>query len=293
MFKGSIPALVTPFGDRGELDIAGIDRLVEFHLENHSDGLVVAGTTGESATLSREEFRILLGRVVERVDGRLPVMAGTGGASTAATIAATAEAAGLGADAALVVTPYYNCPPQAGLAAHFSAVADAANIPIVLYNVPSRSGVDLLPDTVISLCAHPRIAGIKESVADPARIEQLIEGCGPGFIVLSGDDKSSLRSMKHGAVGVISVAANVVPAAMHELCRAALERNWGAAEATDARLHRLYEVLMIETNPIPVKWSLFAMRLCGPHLRLPLLQLDVSQQGRVRQVLLDLGLVQA
>lgn len=291
MFNGSIAALVTPFTDQGEIDTAAVCRLVDFHLEKGTDGLVVAGTTGEASALSREEFQFLLKQVVGRVAGRVPVIAGTGCSSTAQTTAYTAEAAEQGADAALVVTPYYVRPPQRGLAAHFLAVADAVDVPILLYNVPSRTGVDLLPETVGKLSDHPRIAGIKEAVADKQRFQQLLAYAGPGFSVLSGDDASCLQSMRQGAGGVVSVAANVVPGLMHTLCEASEMGDWDRAEALNSKLMPLFDVLMIETNPIPVKWSLFAMGLAGPGLRLPLLGLEESRQSRVRQVLRDLDLV--
>jgi 4-hydroxy-tetrahydrodipicolinate synthase len=291
MFKGSIVALVTPFTEQAEIDFAALDVLLDFHLENDSDGLVIAGTTGESATLDRKEFSLLLSRVIERVAGRIPVLAGTGSASTRAAIEQTVLAAELGADAALVVTPYYNKPTQAGLHAHFSAIADASEIPVVLYNVPSRTAVDMLPETVERLAAHPRIAGVKEAVRDPGRIELLSQRCGPDFAVLSGDDHSCLEAMRHGAHGVVSVAANVAPKFMHELCHAALQRNWDRASQVNSCLKTLFDVLMIETNPIPVKWALFEMGLVGSKVRLPLTRLDEKFFEPVRQCLIELELV--
>ncbi len=291
MFKGSIVALVTPFTERGEIDFAALDRLVDFHLENGSDGLVIAGTTGESATLDRSEFASLLSHVIGRVDGRIPVLAGTGSASTRAAIEQTAVAADLGADAALVVTPYYVKPPQAGLQAHFSTIADTSEIPLVLYNVPSRTAVDMLPETVEHLSAHERIVGIKEAVPDVDRILEHCRRCGPGFSVLSGDDQSCLGSMRHGAQGVISVAANVVPKGMHELCTAALQSDWDRAEEINLNLKPLFGLLMIETNPIPVKWALFEMGLVGSAIRLPLTRLNEKFLEPARQCLVQLDMV--
>jgi 4-hydroxy-tetrahydrodipicolinate synthase len=293
MFNGSIAALVTPFTDQGEIDFAAVDRLVEFHCSQGSDGLVVAGTTGESATLTREEFRELLKRVIEAAKGRLPVLAGTGSTATARAIEQTRLAAELGADGALVVTPYYNKPPQAGLEAHFSAIADAVELDLLLYNVPSRTAIDMLPKTVEALSAHPRIVGIKEALPDGARIEELCSRCGPDFVVLSGDDNSCLDAMRQGAAGVVSVAANVVPEAMHELCMAAAQQDWPEANQLESQIKTLFEVLMIETNPIPVKWALFEMGLVGPGIRLPLTPLDKEFHAPLRQCLVEQQLVRA
>ena len=291
MFKGSIVALVTPFTERGEIDFTAVDRLVDFHLENGSDGLVIAGTTGESATLDRSEFSSLLSHAIARVNGRIPVIAGTGSASTRAAIEQTVVAADLGADGALVVTPYYNKPPQAGLQAHFSAIADKSDIPVILYNVPSRTSVDLLPETVERLSSHERIVGIKEAMPDVDRIAEHCRRCGPGFSVLSGDDRSCLGAMRHGAQGVISVAANVAPQGMHELCAAALLSDWDRAQQANLKLEPLFDLLMIETNPIPVKWALFEMGLVGSMIRLPLTRLDEKFLEPVRQCLVQLEMV--
>jgi 4-hydroxy-tetrahydrodipicolinate synthase len=293
MFKGSIVALVTPFTEQGEIDFAALDRLIEFHLENDSDGLVVAGTTGESTTLDPVEFRAVLGRVIERVEGRIPVLAGTGSASTKSAVEQTKTAAGMGADAALVVTPYYNRPTQGGLEAHYTAVAEAADLDIILYNVPSRTSVDMLPATVRRLSSHPRIAGIKEAVADVARVRELCSQCGPEFTILSGDDSSCLAAMRQGARGVISVAANVAPGQMSGLCRAVARQDWALAGQIDSRLNALFDVLMIETNPIPVKWALFEMGLAGARLRLPLTELDGKFREPLRQCLAQQGLLEA
>jgi len=290
MFNGSIVALVTPFTEQGAIDFAALDGLVDFHLVNGTRGLVIAGTTGESATLGRAEFAETLARVFERAGGRIPVIAGTGSASTAAAVELTETARHEGADAALVVTPYYNRPTQAGLEAHFRAIAAAVDLPLLLYNVPSRTSVDMLPETVERLSRDDRIVGIKEAVPDMARIEELCARCGPDFTVLSGDDHSCLEAMQQGASGVISVAANVAPALIRELCDAAGQENWPAAEAIDRRLRPLFNVLMMETNPIPVKWSLFEMGLVGPEIRLPLTRLKSELRDRLRDCLAELEL---
>jgi 4-hydroxy-tetrahydrodipicolinate synthase len=293
MFTGSIVALVTPFTDRGGIDYAALDGLVDFHLQQGSDGLVVAGTTGESAALTRPEWRDLLAAVIRRADGAIPVLAGTGSAATSVAVEQTRQAGELGADGALVVTPYYNRPMQAGLAAHFTAVADASEIPIVLYNVPSRTAVDLLPATVETLARHSRIVGIKEAKREPGRVEDLLARCGTGFCVLSGDDPSCLAAMQGGASGVVSVAANVAPALMHELAALAGEQDREAARRLDGRLQPLFEALAVETNPIPVKWALFEMSRVGPQIRLPLTPLDEAHRGPLRQCLETLGLIRA
>jgi 4-hydroxy-tetrahydrodipicolinate synthase len=291
MFNGSIVALVTPFNGRGDIDFTALDRLVGFHLDQGTCGLVIAGTTGESATLSASEFRALLEWVVDRVEGSVPVLAGTGSASTAVAVERTRLAGDLGADGALVVTPYYNRPTQNGLEAHFRAVADASGIPVVLYNVPSRTAVDLLPETVERLAGHQRIVGIKEAVATPGRVKELVSRCAPPFAVLSGDDRSCLAAMREGARGVVSVAANVAPELMRRLCAAAAEGDWEAAERIDGTLQPLFEALMLEPNPIPVKWALCAMNMAGPGIRLPLTELDESHREGVRQCLARLGLL--
>jgi 4-hydroxy-tetrahydrodipicolinate synthase len=291
MFEGSITALVTPFTDQGAVDHAALDQLVDFHLENGTAGLVIAGTTGESATLEREEAEAVLSQVVERVGGRIPVIAGTGGTSTARAVDQTRAAVERGADAVLVVTPYYNRPPQRGLVTHFRAIADASDVPLLLYNVPSRTSVDMLPETVEKLSAHPQIAGIKEAVADESRVRELIERCGPDFKVLSGDDHSCLRAMRNGARGVVSVAANVAPARMAALCEAATGGNWSRAETLDRELRPLFDATMLETNPIPVKWALFEMGLARPHVRLPLTELQQEHRAPLRECLAGLGLM--
>jgi len=291
MFSGSIAALVTPFSDDGRVDFAALERLVDFHLDQGSDGLVIAGTTGESATLTKSETKDVLTAVIRRVAGAIPVLAGTGSAATAVAVEQTRQAADLGADGALIVTPYYIRPTQAGLEAHFTAIAQASDIPIVLYNVPSRTAVDLLPPTVERLSGHPRIVGIKEAKNEAGRIDELVARCGAGFKVLSGDDPSCLAAMQRGAAGVISVAANVAPGLMHRLCAVAREQDWSAAEQLNGRLQALYDVLALETNPIPVKWALFEMKRIGPDIRLPLTPLDPVHRDRLRRCLDTLGLL--
>jgi len=291
MFHGSIVALVTPMDEEGQIDFAAVERLVDFHVGAGTGAIVVAGTTGESATLSDDEYARLLMAVVGRTASRVPVLAGTGGADTARAVKRTLLAGELGADAALVVTPYYNRPMQSGLLAHFNTLADSTRIPLVLYNVPTRTAVDMLPATVAQLAPRDEIVGIKEAVPDRKRIAELVALCGDKLTVFSGDDPTCLEAMRSGAGGVISVAANVVPRQMAELCGAAQEGNWPEALEIDAGLRHLYGLLALETNPIPVKWALFDMNLCGRGIRLPLLPLDEKHRRAMEIGLQQLGLI--
>lgn len=291
MFKGSIVALVTPFESSGEIDFHALQKLVTRQLDAGTDGIVVAGSTGESVTLDAGEVAALLDAVIGQVGGQVPVLAGTGSPSTERTIVATQLAESLGASGALVVTPSYNRPPQSGLAAHFRAVADSCDLPIVLYNVPGRTGVDLLPDTVRELAAHPRIVALKEAVGSVERNQQLLSFCNEGFYLLSGDDPSCLQTMELGAKGVISTAANIVPAQFHELCAAAAKGDFGLARQIHDELTEIFEVIMLESNPIPVKWALHEMSLCRPGLRLPLLELSQHHRAAVRRSLQKLGML--
>lgn len=290
MFYGSIVALITPMDNHGNIDFDALQRLVDFHLSAGTNGIVVAGTTGESTTLSSGEFKQLLSHVVRQVDSSIPVLAGTGSADTANAIVHTQIAAELGADGALVVTPYYNRPMQSGLLAHYHALADASSIPLVIYNVPSRTAVDILPETVAELAQRDEIVAIKEAVPDMARIKALISLCGQSLVVLSGDDSSCLDAMRHGAQGVVSVAANAVPGLFGDMIAYAHSNNWQAAVEIDDTLRHLYGILALETNPIPVKWALHKMAYCGPGIRLPLLPLNEKYHETLKQGLKQLGL---
>jgi 4-hydroxy-tetrahydrodipicolinate synthase len=285
MFEGSFVALVTPMDDQGRVDHDALRKLVGFHLDEGTNGLVIAGTTGESAALTTGEYKALVSSVCEQVDGRIPVMAGTGSASTSKTIEMTRLAATLGADAALVVTPYYNRPMQSGLLAHFHAVADATEIPILMYNVPSRTSVDMLAETTAHLSLHGMIAGIKEARPDLQRIADLVRLCPGEFSVMSGDDGSCMKAMLAGANGVVSVAANVVPSLMRGLAVAAVAGDLKSAESIDGDLRELFRLLGIETNPIPVKWAVRQMGLIGNGIRLPLLPLDERHHESLRACL--------
>jgi 4-hydroxy-tetrahydrodipicolinate synthase len=289
MFQGSIPALVTPMREDGSVDFECWDRLLDFHAREGTDGVVVAGTTGESPTLERGELEALVARAKARIGARMPVIAGSGSASTAHSIALSRAAEAAGADGLLVVTPYYNRPTQEGLYRHFLAIADAVGVPILLYNVPGRTACDLLPATIVRLSAHPRIVGVKEATGDLERATPILRDCRAGFVLLSGDDPTAAQLMRAGARGVISVTANVVPRAMHELCAAALAGRHDEAAALNDRLMGLHRELFVEPNPIPVKWALARMGLIGPGQRLPLTALSEACQADVLAALRACG----
>jgi 4-hydroxy-tetrahydrodipicolinate synthase len=287
MFTGSSVALITPMQTQPDgstqLDLEAWDRLLAWHAEAGTQAVVVGGTTGESATLDHEEYIQLLTHAVERLKGQVVVMAGTGSPSTAHTVARTRLAASLGADMALVVTPAYNRPSQRGLMAHYRAVADQSEIPIMLYNVPSRTAVDLLPETALALAEHEQIVAIKEAVGDTQRVDALVEG---GLAVFSGDDPSFVAALQHGAQGVVSVAANVVPATFAQLCQSAAAGDWDSVVEKDSQLADLYTFLGVETNPVPVKWLLAEKGMCQHAMRLPLVGLD-SKYHETGYALLD------
>jgi 4-hydroxy-tetrahydrodipicolinate synthase len=271
--SGSITALATPFTATGELDPGAWDRLLDMQLAAGTSAVVVAGSTGEAATLADPEYAALIGHAARRIDGRVPVLAGSGQSGTAKTIAQTRLARDSGAGIALVVTPPYVRPTQAGLLAHYRAVAAEGGLPVVLYNVPGRTGCDLLPETVAELRDEANIIGLKEARGDEARWDALYPLGGAGFSLLSGDDPSFARAMRGGAAGVISVAANVVPRAFALLCRLLREGDAAEAQALDARLQAVYDFCGIESNPIPVKALLQRLGI-GAGLRLPLLSLS-------------------
>jgi 4-hydroxy-tetrahydrodipicolinate synthase len=274
MFKGSIPALVTPMQGDGTLDFQAWDRLLDFHVAEGTDAVVIAGTTGESPTLEPAEAATLVRRAKARVAGGLPLIAGSGTNSTAKSIELSLQLAAAGADALLAVVPYYNRPTQEGLYRHFMAIADAVDVPVLLYNVPGRTACDLLPETVVRLSAHPRIAGIKEATGDLSRAESILQHCRPGFVLLSGDDPTAAELMKRGACGVISVTANVVPRAMHDMCAAALAGRHAEAAVLNEKLMPLHLAMFVEPNPIPVKWAVARLGLIGRGIRLPLTPLS-------------------
>ena len=273
---GSITALATPFTTDGELDLDGWRRLIAAQLEGGTQALVVAGSTGEAAALFDAEFDVLLRTAVEQVGGRVPVLAGTGMSNTVKTIEQTRRAAVLGADAALVVTPPYVRPTQAGLIAHYRAVANDGALPIVLYNVPGRTGCDLLPETVAALAGHPRIIAVKEARNEPDRMAALLTLAGDGFAVLSGDDPTACRALLAGADGVVSVASNIIPVAFRMLCDLGRSRDSDAGEL-DARLRPVFDFLGVESNPTPVK-AILELQGIGHGLRLPLMPLSAEHR---------------
>ncbi len=289
MFHGSMVALVTPMQADGSLDYQALERLVEWHVASGTDALVAVGTTGESPTLSEREHCEVIRRVVEMTSGRVPVIAGTGSNSTREAIALTRCAMEGGADACLLVTPYYNKPTQEGLYLHFKAIAEAVPIPQILYNVPGRTACDLLPDTVERLSHIPNIVGIKEATGDLERAREIIARCGERLDFYSGDDGTALESILLGGRGVISVSANVLPREMHEMCAAALAGEEERARALDARLRPLHEHLYVEANPIPVKWALSELGRIPPGIRLPLTVLSEAHHEMVRQALRESG----
>jgi 4-hydroxy-tetrahydrodipicolinate synthase len=291
MFSGSLVAIVTPMTAEGALDWPAWDRLMDFHLSEGSDGIVVAGTTGESPVLSVDEIEELTRRAVARCKGKLKVVVGAGTHSTAATVARTRTLSRLGVDAVMFVTPYYNKPPQEGLYRHFVAAANASAVPVILYNVPSRTGVDLLPPTVARLARHPQIVALKEATPQLSRARELQSLLPADFTVLSGDDATAIDFMSAGAKGVISVTANVAPRRMHEACAAALAGDFVTARAVDAALQPLHKDLFVEANPIPVKWAVARMGLIGSAIRLPLVDLTPVHQETVLRAMRAAGVI--
>ena len=282
--------MVTPMTAAGEIDLQAWEGLLQWHAQQGTDAIVVVGTTGESPTVTLAEAGELVRRAVMVLGDQVPVIAGTGTNSTASTIERTRALAAAGAQAALVVTPYYNKPTQEGLYQHFRAVADASPIPLILYNVPSRTGVDLLPDTVVRLAAHPRILGIKESTGSLARVEELVARCGKDLEIYSGEDPIAVQSIAAGARGLISVTANVAPALMHDLCEHALAGRLEEAEAIDDRLQGLHRALFTESNPIPVKWAVAELGHIPGGLRLPLTPLSPQHHAVVREAMRAAGI---
>lgn len=275
----------------GTVDFACLERLVDLHVEEGTDCLVIAGTTGESATLTKSEHIEVIRVAAERAAGRIPVVAGTGSNSTAQTIELSRAVAAYPIDGYLIVTPYYNKPTQEGLCRHYLAIADAVDRPVILYNVPGRTGVDMLPETVATVARHSGIVGIKEATGDLSRIAPLRAGCGDEFVLLSGDDATAREFILKGGQGVISVTANVAPALMANMCEAALEGNDVLAAELDARLADLHRDLFIESNPIPVKWALERLSLIPGGLRLPLTPLSAAAQPVVEAALRRAGLL--
>ena len=291
MLKGSLVALVTPMLNGGEIDYPKLEKLIDFHVSEGSDGLVIAGTTGESATLDFEEHCLFLRRSKEIINGRVPMIAGTGANSTTEAIHLTECARKAGADAALLVTPYYNKPTQEGLYLHYKAIAEAVAIDQILYNVPGRTACDMLPETVARLSRIGNIIGIKEATGNLERLSQIQQQVDASFNLLSGDDATTREFILHGGHGTISVTANVAPAKMAAMFRAALEGNAELALEIDQQLAGLHHALFIESNPIPVKWAVSQLGLCENILRLPMTPLSEQYHGEVRQAMQAAGVL--
>jgi 4-hydroxy-tetrahydrodipicolinate synthase len=289
MLKGSMVAVVTPMDADGAVNYRDFARVIDFHVNGGTEALIVAGTTGESATLDHKEHVELLDRACELAEGRIPIIAGTGSNSTAQTLNLSRAVDRLPIAAYLVVTPYYNKPPQEGMRRHFCAVADAVHHPVILYNVPGRTGVDLKPETVAKLASHGNIAGIKEATGELARVRVLRETCGADFVLLSGDDATAREFMLQGGDGVISVTGNVAPAGMRRLCDTARAGRRVEAERIDADLQALHKNLFCESNPIPVKWAVQKMGLIGPGIRLPLVSLAPQYHALVASAMIAAG----
>ena len=288
LFQGSAAALPTPMRG-GEIDFEAFERLIDRQIDGGTAALVVCGTTGEPASLSAKEREWLIECALRRSAGRVPVIVGAGSNDTRAAAALVRQACAAGADGALCVTPYYNKTTQAGLVAHFTALADAADIPLILYNVPSRTGVNLLPETAAALARHPNIRGMKEASGDIAQVAALTRLCGDALAVYAGNDEMTLPVLSLGGQGVISVAANVCPARVAELCARFFEGDIAAARAIQLRLLPLIEALFHEVNPIPVKAALSLMGLCRDEARLPLVPASAETRSRLRAVLAELG----
>lgn len=291
MFKGSMVALVTPMHEDGSIDNYCLAELIEWHIAAKTAALIIAGTTGESATLEPNEHADLIVFAVKQAAGRIPIIAGTGTNSTRTTIKLSEHAKKAGADACLIVTPYYNKPTQNGLFLHYKTIAETVGMPIILYNVPGRTACDILPDTVARLAAIKHIVGIKEATGKLERTQEILARCNPEFDIYSGDDVTALELMLHGAKGVISVTANIAPQKMSELCEAALNGNKPKAEKLDQELQALHKNLFLESNPIPAKWALKTMGKIKSGIRLPLLPLDDKYHHDVRQAMQQAGVI--
>lgn len=290
IFTGSAAAVATPFTGSG-VDFPALQKHLDFLLENGTDALVVCGTTGEAATMSYEERMETVEAVVRHVDGRVPVIAGTGSNNTENAIALSRDAVSAGADGLLVVTPFYNKATQRGLIRHFAAVADSAERPVILYNVPSRTGVKCAAETYAQLAGHPNIQGVKEASGDLALVQKTRELCPEDFCIWSGNDDETAPIMLLGGSGVISVAANVVPQEMHQLTASCLSGDFVSAGKLQLRLRKLCEALFWEVNPIPVKTAMSMMGFCQERFRLPMCEMEEENRARLRAVLAEYGLV--
>ncbi|MDJ0956652.1 MAG: 4-hydroxy-tetrahydrodipicolinate synthase [Arenicellales bacterium] len=292
MFQGSMVALVTPMREDGPVDYEALQRLVDFHVDNNTNAIISVGTTGESATLDPDEHCQVIERTIQFVNGRIPVIAGTGANSTAEAIYFTRRAHEMGADACLLVTPYYNKPTQEGLYQHFKAIAEAVPINQILYNVPGRTACDMLTPVVNRLAEIENIIGIKDASADITRADELVQACSDRMsVIVSGEDGNALEHMRRGGKGVISVTANVAPKQMSEMCSAALSGDFGTAGELNDALADLHKALFFESNPIPVKWAVQQLGLIGGHIRLPLTPLSSQYHDQVRAAMVKAGVL--
>ena len=289
MFKGSMVAIVTPMNEDGSLDHISLENLIEFHIENKTDVIISVGTTGESATLDFDEHSEVIKSTLDIVNKRVPVIAGSGANSTSEALHLTQRSKELGADACLLVTPYYNKPTQRGLYEHYKKIADEVSIPQILYNVPGRTSVDMLPDTVKNLSSHPNIIGIKEASGNLERSKEILDKCSDNLSIFTGDDKTSARDILMGFKGNISVTANIVPLQMHNMCKLASEGQKDEAEKINNKIDVLHDNLFIESNPIPVKWALSRMGLIKRGIRLPLTWMDEQYEAMLEESLIRAG----
>lgn len=290
MFSGSIVALVTPMTEAGDIDYTATERLLSMHIDNKTDAMVILGTTGESSSLTVEERQTFITFIIEKAEGKLPILVGTGSNSTSHTITLTQQAADLKADGVLIVTPYYNKPSREGLYQHFSTIAQAVDIPQIIYNVPSRTGCDILPETVKRLDAYPAIVGLKDATGNLDRLQDM-QDRGVTMDLFSGDDGTSCDFILKGGRGVISVAANIAPEFMVALCRLALDQQSSEALRLNDQMKPIYESLSVESNPIPVKWALHQLGLIDKGIRLPLTPLVEPYRNGLYQSLQKIGLI--
>ena len=294
VLQGSLVALVTPMFPNGDVDYVSLERLIDWHIEEGTNGIVSVGTTGESATLNLKEHIEVISHTCKYINKRVPVIAGTGANSTKEAVELTQESKLIGADYALIVTPYYNKPNQKGLISHYETIADAADINQILYNVPSRTACDMHPKTVDILSSHKNIVGIKEAVDDMARIKELVDiskNSEGNFYIYSGDDPTFMESMNIGTHGVISVAANVIPKSISNICKLMKNDSFDEARLLNINNSNLYKLLFTESNPIPVKWMLFRMGLIQNSIRLPLIELDKNFHDEITSEMVKLELL--
>ncbi len=292
MFTGSYVALVTPMDDQGDIDYPALEKLVQFHIDQGTHGIVSVGTTGESATLPFDEHVNVVKETVRMADGKIPVIAGSGANSTAEAIFLTEQMSGLGVDGFLSVVPYYNKPQQKGMVAHFNAIADASDLPIILYNVPGRTVADMLPETVAELAQHKNIVGLKDATGDIARLKQTQAVVDSDFVLLSGDDATSCEFLCEGGHGVISVTANIVPKAMAQMCEAALAGDHGRCREIDQSIDALHTGLFIEPNPVMPKWALYKMGMMkSAQLRLPMVLPELASKNHIEEILKKYALI--